>query len=129
MSNRCIDRVGGFTPMAVIGMGTNRYCAGTNTGSTANRARYFGNSLYCIDGWTNGAIRAWSLAVSSLEKIRTAFPAPPELTSLALIPQVSARYETSRARVVGSMASTQIADRPLPSLVRSWRPLARLEKE
>ena len=42
-------------------------------------------------GCTNGAIRACSFAVSPLVKTRTAFFGAPEATSLAWMPQVSAR--------------------------------------
>ena len=42
--------------------------------------------------------------------------------------QVSARYAARRVRVSGSIASIQISRRPLPSLVRACRPLARSVK-
>ncbi len=79
-------------------------------------------------GWTNGAIRAWSFAVSALSKTSTAFLAAPEWTSLARIPQVSARYVTRRSRVAGSIASTQIVARPVSSAVRFCTPFERTVK-
>src|SRR5215211_6698088 len=102
MSNRCIERVGGLAAMAVIGMGTSSYRIGTVTGSTANRPRKRGRSLYSIDGWTKGATSACNLAVSSLLNTKTALPVRD--TSVGLIPQVSARYAARRVLVVGSMA-------------------------
>ena len=123
MSKRCIDRVGGFTAIFVIGIAISSYRTGTNTGSTSKRPRYRGSSLYSIDGCTKGAMSAWSFAVSSFEKTRTALPA--RSMSFGVIPHVSRRYSTSLVRVVGCMACTQMSDRPLPSRVRSWRPFAR----
>ena len=66
-----------FGAIFTMGIGTSSWRVGANTGSTSNWPRYFGSSLYSIDGCTNGAMRAWSFAVSSFAKTRYALLAAP----------------------------------------------------